>query len=1215
MKHLLRTTLRRLTTVINVIAVFALAFSGLGAHAGIVSSFSDVMTSASSSAQSSHAFQFVTPTGVDSPTDTVMITFSSGFSLATLSAPNDYDFAVGSTGNCATAIFTDKVVAGSPAAGAWGVAKSGQAITFTAPTDAGPGEIAAGVCVEIQVGTNATFGATGTHQIGNPGTVGSKTIWVSGTFADSGSLAVAILSPGQVSVGATVTGGTPPPISGGGGSPPPPPPPDTIAPIISNIQVPVLGTTNATVTWDTNELANSFVDYGLTNTYEIGTMTDPTSVFAHTVPLGGLLPGTLYHFRVRSADASGNEAQSTDRTFTTVVVPDTTAPVISGINVTNLTGVSASIGWTTNENADSRVDFGLANTYGQNVVDPTATLTHLLNLTGLTPNTTYHYQVTSKDAATNVATSVDLTFTTLDTIAPNISGLTAINITFTSASVVWQTDKSTTGLLEYGLTNTYGSTATTLSGTSHSVPLAGLTYGTTYQYRVTATDASGNTAQQTGSFMTLVDSQPPASVSALLVTPGNAQNSLSWVNPPDADFDVVYVLRKTSGSPAGPADGTIVYQGGANSFLDTGLTNGTKYYYAVFSHDVHGNFGAGALGDGTPMAPVIPPVCGNGICEASETNASCPADCAPPVFPTCGDNICNGAETNDICPADCPLVTPEPPPVTPPVIPPVVVPKRDLNTFGPTDIGVTIVNKHITIQPSADGSYEVLSGSEALIAVYDRFIAGDVESSILTLGNQTYRMYKGGSYDALVMLPNITGKLVGNVHMTYMDGNWDDASFTLNLVGMGTVYETVNGAQAGIADTKITLYSYDGGKHEVDSMPTDGNGKFAFVVVPGTYSVKAERTGYGMKETGSAKVDAVVHPTIELIKIKPISEVLQTTAPLPEKVSAVVDQVQIEINTIRDNVIVQQTTQVVVAPTATTIAVVNAVTVMSVGAVANAGAWFQYLFLQPLLWFSRRKRKGWGIVYDSLTKLPIDLAVVRLVDAGTGRLLQSRVTDRAGRYFFIIEPGKYRLMVVKPGYTFPTEYLKHDTEDVKFTELYHSEEIVVTELGKTLAANIPLDPVGRAMVPTKRIIFQAAMQKFQIALSVGSVLAGIVAAYLNPTTFTIGLLILQIVLFVVFRIIAEGKRPSGWGIVYDEKTKAPLANAVVRIFEPKYNKLLDTYVTDAKGRYAFIVGPSVYYTTYEHAGYQSERKNGLDYTKSEESAVVSIDVSMKTPNP
>lgn len=50
-------------------------------------------------------------------------------------------------------------------------------------------------------------------------------------------------------------------------------------------------------------------------------------------------------------------------------------------------------------------------------------------------------------------------------------------------------------------------------------------------------------------------------------------------------------------------------------------------------------------------------VCGDGTCDITEGNATCPNDC-PPSGPACGDGACNGAESSVTCPADCPVGPP-----------------------------------------------------------------------------------------------------------------------------------------------------------------------------------------------------------------------------------------------------------------------------------------------------------------------------------------------------------------------------------------------------------------------------------------------------------------------------------------------------------------------------------------------------------------------------
>lgn len=99
---------------------------------------------------------------------------------------------------------------------------------------------------------------------------------------------------------------------------------DNQGPIISNVQAINITTNSATIIWDTSEGATSSVEYGLDISYGNITPEDPNLVTSHSVDLSGLIPNTLYHFRVKSKDVLGNEAISGDYTFTTL--PDGAEP-------------------------------------------------------------------------------------------------------------------------------------------------------------------------------------------------------------------------------------------------------------------------------------------------------------------------------------------------------------------------------------------------------------------------------------------------------------------------------------------------------------------------------------------------------------------------------------------------------------------------------------------------------------------------------------------------------------------------------------------------------------------------------------------------------------------------------------------------------------------------------------------------------------------------
>ncbi|MBP6964508.1 MAG: N-acetylmuramoyl-L-alanine amidase [Armatimonadetes bacterium] len=93
-------------------------------------------------------------------------------------------------------------------------------------------------------------------------------------------------------------------------------PGDTTPPVISGVSASA-GAGNFTASWTTNEPATSQVEYGLTTSYGNLTTLDANLVTSHSMQVTGLARRTTYHYRVRSKDASGNEAISGDYTIKT----------------------------------------------------------------------------------------------------------------------------------------------------------------------------------------------------------------------------------------------------------------------------------------------------------------------------------------------------------------------------------------------------------------------------------------------------------------------------------------------------------------------------------------------------------------------------------------------------------------------------------------------------------------------------------------------------------------------------------------------------------------------------------------------------------------------------------------------------------------------------------------------------------------------------------
>ena len=140
----------------------------------------------------------------------------------------------------------------------------------------------------------------------------------------------------------------------------------------------------STITWTTNEAATSTVNYGDSISYGTAS-SSANSVTLHSITLTGLTAATLYHFQVASTDAAGNNATSSDFTFTTASA-DITPPVISVVaSSTNPT--VATITWNTNEVATSTVNYGTTISYDMSSSSASLVTSHSVTLTGLTQAT------------------------------------------------------------------------------------------------------------------------------------------------------------------------------------------------------------------------------------------------------------------------------------------------------------------------------------------------------------------------------------------------------------------------------------------------------------------------------------------------------------------------------------------------------------------------------------------------------------------------------------------------------------------------------------------------------------------------------------------------------------------------------------------------------------------------------------------------------------
>jgi hypothetical protein len=163
----------------------------------------DLLSDSRATTVSNHTITFVSTTAIIQSQTIIIKPDAAGnaFNLTGLVVA-DIDLAEDNDGNCDGAWTEEEVKDGAADADEWGFAvnTTDDEITLSSPTGATT-YIAAGYCVQIEIGANATYEGTGTIRIINPAT-GSYDITITNT-TDTGVTYVAITTSG-IAVTATV---------------------------------------------------------------------------------------------------------------------------------------------------------------------------------------------------------------------------------------------------------------------------------------------------------------------------------------------------------------------------------------------------------------------------------------------------------------------------------------------------------------------------------------------------------------------------------------------------------------------------------------------------------------------------------------------------------------------------------------------------------------------------------------------------------------------------------------------------------------------------------------------------------------------------------------------------------------------------------------------------------------------------------------------------
>ena len=291
------------------------------------------------------------------------------------------------------------------------------------------------------------------------------------------------------------------------------------------------GPSSILVNWNSSKATTGYVKVYDGNTY-ISEQGHTEYTLTHSVRVVGLEPEKAYRYQLIWSDSSGNLGSADWYSTTTA-----TAPAVKNLEVTIISPTSASVTWSTTQEASSALEYGVGSYSNSEDLSGYGT-TFSKTFSGLTSGNIYQIRIkgTTTGDSTKFFAAKDFTMPPL----PEISSLSYEMIDSGStvgAKVSWKTNTDTTTSLFYGQKGSnFKEVATTDKVRDHSAEVSGLSDSSVYDFYVAGADAYGNTAKSsTLSFSTPADRRPPT-ISEIITETSNvglnkqdkAQIVISW---------------------------------------------------------------------------------------------------------------------------------------------------------------------------------------------------------------------------------------------------------------------------------------------------------------------------------------------------------------------------------------------------------------------------------------------------------------------------------------------------------------------------------------------------------------------------------------------------------------------------------------------------------------------------------------------------------------
>ncbi len=232
--------------------------------------------------------------------------------------------------------------------------------------------------------------------------------------------------------------------------------------------------------------------------------------------------------------------------------------------------------------------------------------------------------------------------------------------------------------------------------------------------------------------------------------------------------------------------------------------------------------------------------------------------------------------------------------------------------------------------------------------------------------------------------------------------------------------------------------------------------------------------------------------------------------------------------------------------------------------------------LQSTGWFLsifkiRKKDQEYGLVYNSITKEPINRAIVRIYNENN-KLVLTTVTNIYGVFDVNIkEKGKYTIEVSDKDTQFPSRLITGNSDGI-YNNIYKGEEFFF-DSDSPLNFSIPLDPINeKSEKYTQTILRNRISTVINLLQNIFFVVGILLSTYLfinYPSTINTLIMILYIIILIInIYILLKGFRRYG-SIKNQYNDTVPYSEIGLKDLE--FGEIKYQRIADEKGRYRFII--------------------------------------------